>query len=87
MIVDALWRFRKSPPVVPTLVSLITDPAVALHGLSALRRSIGPVAALPYLRQVEASHRADRLCKTAVSQIRRAEASLPRQRPPSVDTR
>lgn len=87
MIVDALWRFRKSPPVVPTLASLITDPTVALHAMSALRRSIGPVAALPYLRQVEASHRADRLGKTAASQIRRAEASLSRQQPPPEDAR
>lgn len=86
-VVDALWRFRKSPPVVPTLVSLITDPAVALHAMSALRRSIGPAAALPYLRQVEASHRADRLGKTATSQIRRAEASLSRQQPPPMDAK
>jgi hypothetical protein len=87
MVVDALWRFRKSPLVVPTLVSLITDPAVALHAMSALRRSIGPAAALSYLRQVEASHRADRLGKTATSQVRRAEASLSRQQPPSIDAK
>jgi hypothetical protein len=78
IIVDALWRFRKSPHVVPTLVSLITDPAVALHAMLALRRSIGPAAALPYLRQVEISHHGDRLGKTAASQIRRAESSLSR---------
>jgi hypothetical protein len=82
MIVDALWRFRKSSQVLPTLASLITDPAVALHAMSALRRSIGPAAALPYLRQVEASHHGDRLGKTAASQIRRAEASLRQQPPP-----
>lgn len=87
MVVDALWRFRKSPLVMPTLVSLISDPAVAMHAMSALRRSIGPAAALPYLRQVEASHRADRLGKTATSQIRRAEASLSRQQPPPTDAK
>jgi hypothetical protein len=50
-------------------------------------KSIGPVAALPYLRQVEASHHADRLGKTAASQIRRAEASLSRQQLPPGDAR
>jgi hypothetical protein len=78
MIVDALWRFRKSPHVVPVLVSLITDPAVALHAMSSLRRAIGPAAALPYLRQVEISHHGDQLGKTAATQIRRAESSLSR---------
>jgi hypothetical protein len=82
MIVDSLWRFRKSPLVEPALVSLITDPAVALHAMSALRRSIGPASALPYLRQVAAGHSGDRLGKTAASQIRRAEASARHQRSP-----
>jgi hypothetical protein len=82
MIVDSLWRFRKSPLVEPALVSVITDPAVALHAMSALRRSIGPAAALPHLRQVAADHPGDRLGKTAVTQIRRAEAAVSRQQPP-----
>jgi hypothetical protein len=77
MIVHALWRFRKSPLVEPALVPLLADPAVALHAMSALRRSIGPAAALPYLRQVAADHPGDQLGKTAASQIRRAETSLP----------
>jgi hypothetical protein len=79
MIVDSLWRFRKSSLVEPALVSLITDPAVALHAMSALRRSIGPASALPYLRQVADDHPGDRLGKVAASQIRRVEASLSRQ--------
>jgi len=78
MIVDSLWRFRKPPLVEPALVSLITDQAVALHAMSALRRSIGPASALPYLRQVAADHPGDRLGKTAAGQIRRAEASISR---------
>jgi hypothetical protein len=81
MIVDSLWRFRKSPLVEPALVALVTDPAVALHAMSALRRSIGPAAALPYLRQVVADHPGDRLGHTASRQIRRAEASIARQQP------
>lgn len=76
MIVASLWRFRKSPLVEPALVALITDPAVALHAMSALRRSIGAGAALPYLRQVAADHPRDRLGHAASSQIRRAEASV-----------
>jgi hypothetical protein len=83
MIVGSLWRFRKSALVEPALVSLITDPAVALHAMSALRRSIGPALALPYLRQVAADHPRDRLGKTAARQIRRAEASASRQQPSS----
>lgn len=79
MIVDSLWRFRKSPLVEPALVALIADRAVALHAMSALRRSIGPAAALPYLRQVVADHPGDRLGQTASRQIRRAEASVSRQ--------
>ena len=82
MIVGSLWRFRKSPLVEPALVTLITDPAVALHAMSALRRSIGAAAALPYLRQVATDHPGDRLGKTAVTQIRRAEAAVSRQPPP-----
>lgn len=82
MIVDSLWRFRKSPLVEPALVSLITDPDVALHAMSALRRSIGPAAALPYLRQVATDHPGDRLGKTAASQIRPAEAAVSRQQLP-----
>ena len=88
MIVDSLWRFRKWPLVEPALVSLITDQAVALHAMSALRRSIGPASALAYLRQVAADHPGDRLGKTAASQIRRAEASISRQQPsPQADER
>lgn len=81
MIVDSLWRFRKSPLVVPGLLELITDPDVALHAMSALRRSTGPAAALPHLRQVAADHRGNRLGQTASRQIRRAEAAIARQRP------
>jgi hypothetical protein len=81
MIVESLWRFRQSPLVEPALVSLITDPAVALHAMLALRRSIGSAPALPYLRQVAADHHGDRLGKTATSQIRRAEASVSREQP------
>jgi hypothetical protein len=64
MIVKSLWRVRKSPLVEPALVALITDPAVALHAISALRRSIGPAAALPYLWQVAADQPGDQLARS-----------------------
>ena len=83
MIVGSLWRFRNSPLIEPALGALITDPAVARHAMSALRRSIGPATALPYLRQVAADHPGDRLGKTAVSKIRRAEAANSRKQPPT----
>jgi hypothetical protein len=83
MIVDSPWRFWSSALVKPALVSLITDPDVALHAMSALRRSIGPASALPYLRQVAADHSGDQLGTTAAHQIRRAEASVSRQQPSS----
>jgi hypothetical protein len=73
-------RFAVAIPEVavgrPALVSLITDPAVALHAMSALRRSIGSALALPYL-----NHHGDRLGKTAASQIRRAEAPVSQEQP------
>jgi hypothetical protein len=40
MIVDALWRFLRSPLVRPALTELVSDPDVALHAMSALRRTI-----------------------------------------------
>jgi HEAT repeat protein len=42
MIVHALWRWRKSDDVEPTLRDLVTDPDVALHAMVALARVISP---------------------------------------------
>lgn len=76
MIVDCLWRFNASDEVETTLVSLIRDPDVALHAMSALRRTIGAEAALPHLRQVQDEHSNDLIGTTAKRQIQKAEAKL-----------
>jgi hypothetical protein len=76
MIVDALWRFRKSALVEPALIALIRDPDVALHAMTALRRAIGRQAALPHLRAVQAEYPRDPLGQAAVRQIRKAEVAL-----------
>lgn len=78
MIVYALPRFKASRDVEPALVALLDDPDVALHAMSALRRSIGAEAALPHLRQIEAAHSGDSLGDTARREIRKAVKSLER---------
>ncbi len=79
MIVDALWRFRAAPEVASTLVSLIDDPDVALHAMSALRRTVGARDALPYLIRVRDEHAGNPLGATATKQVRKAETALLRQ--------
>lgn len=79
MIVYALWRFRAAPEVASTLLSLIDDPDVALHAMSALQRTVGARDALPYLIRVRDEHAGNPLGATATKQIRKAEAALPRQ--------
>jgi HEAT repeat protein len=53
MIVDALWRWRKLECVEPTLRSLVTDPDVSLHAMSALARVITPSEMLAVLEQLQ----------------------------------
>lgn len=76
MVVHCLWRFNASSEVETTLVSLISDPDVALHAMFALRRAIGAEAALPHLRRVHDEHWNDLVGATAKHQIRGAEAEL-----------
>jgi hypothetical protein len=76
MIVHSLWRFKAAPEVESTLVSLLDDPDVALHAMSALRRTVGPTSALPHLRRVAAEHTGDPIGSTALRQIRKAEATV-----------
>jgi hypothetical protein len=52
MIVDSLWRFKKHTQVEPVLIRLMSDPDVALHAMSALRRVVGNAAALPLIESV-----------------------------------
>jgi hypothetical protein len=73
MVVHALWRFRASADVAPALVALLDDPDVALHAMSALRRTVGPAAALPHLRDAAERHRGDPVGKAALREIRKAE--------------
>ena len=76
MVVHALSRFKKSPDVEPALIALLTDADVALHAMGALRRSIGPVAAMPYLREVQATYEGQPLGQTALREMRKAEKAI-----------
>jgi hypothetical protein len=80
MVVNSLWRFRASPDVAVALVPLLGDPDVALHAMSAFRRTVGAEAALPALRRVAAEHGDDPLGALAVKQVRKAESALGGQR-------
>jgi hypothetical protein len=76
MVVDAMWRFRKSPEVAPLLQSLLHDATVAGHAASALRRTIGDAAALSLM--VAARNEAeDRAAQRGLDRnIRRATRNL-----------
>ena len=74
MIVGCLWRFKDDAE--PVLVSLINDRDVALHAMSALRRTIGPSDALPHLHRAADQHSGDQIGAVAQRQIRKAEAAL-----------
>lgn len=53
MIVFSLWRFKSSDPeIVPLLGTLVYDPTVGLHAMSALQRSLGKDAVLSTLDEV-----------------------------------
>ena len=79
MVVDSLSRFKASPDVQPALIALLSDPDVALHAMGALRRTVGPQAALPHLRRVAAEHDGGPLEQVASRQIRKAEAAIRKQ--------
>ena len=53
MIVDALWRWRSSDGVEPTLRGLVADPNVSLHAMSALARIISPNEMLAVLEPLQ----------------------------------
>lgn len=76
MVVDALWRFRKDLRVAAALDRLVDDPAVSLHAMSALRRTVGNEAALPRLRHVRDEHPDARVRKQAATAVRRAEKAI-----------
>lgn len=76
MVVDSLWRYRKSGLIAPVLLELIHDHEVGLHAMSALRQTIGNAAAIPHLEQVEATAKGTQLGKNATTAIKRARKSL-----------
>ena len=76
MVVFALAHFKRSPGVAPALIALLHDPDVALHAMSALRRTIGAREVLPYLQDVKAAHPNDELGDIAGREIRKAEKAL-----------
>lgn len=76
MIVFSLWRFASDPDVPKVLIVLCGDPDVSLQAMSALRRSLGNEAALPYLRSHAESHPNTRIREQARREIKKAEKSL-----------
>lgn len=76
MIVDGLWRFRNDQRVSLALLSLIEDRTVALHAMSALRRTLGNEAALLHLQRVRDEHPDPQVRLQASKQVKRAEKAL-----------
>jgi hypothetical protein len=77
-VVGALWRFKKDPQVGAALQELISDPEVALHAMSALRRTIGNAAALPLIETVRDTHPEQGVREIATREARKAARALAR---------
>jgi hypothetical protein len=75
-VVGALWRFKKDPAVPLALEELISDPEVALHAMSSLRRAIGNAAALPLIEGVRHTHPEQRVREIATREARKAAKAL-----------
>jgi hypothetical protein len=78
MVVHALGRFAKAPEVAPVLLGLIKDPDVALHAMQALKRVVGPEAALPHIEEVEAEQMGTALGGVAAREARKMRKALAR---------
>lgn len=76
MVVGSLWRFRKDRRIGAVLEGLIGDPDVSLHAMSALRRTLGNEAAIPYLNRVEAMNPDPVVRKQAAGQIIKARHQM-----------
>jgi hypothetical protein len=72
MLVDALWRFRSDSRVEPVLAGLCGDPTIALHAMSAYRRTVGNEAALPLLREL-VTHDEPLVRDQAARQVKKAD--------------
>jgi hypothetical protein len=72
MVVHSLGRYRKhAEEVVPVLLVLVDDSEVGLHAMGALRRILGPAAALPHVEAVVRRHDGTPLGDTAVREARK----------------
>ena len=74
MIVFALWRWRRSELVEPTLRGLLADPDVAMHAMSALNRVIPAddmLAALAPLLQNDADPTVRKQAQCQATPVRR----------------
>jgi hypothetical protein len=76
MVVDSLRRYKKAPSVTTTLTSLMHDPDVGLHAMSALRAVIGNASAIPLLERVSADYAETALGASADRQLRKAHKAL-----------
>lgn len=76
MIVHSLWRYRKDGTVLEALPLLARDPDVSLHAMSALRRAVGPDAAIPLLRDLAGTHPSQRVRDQAARELRKAERAV-----------
>jgi hypothetical protein len=76
MILYALWRFRRQPGICAALPGLCHDPDVAPHAMSAPRRAVGNVEALPTLLEIANSHVDPRVRKNAAQAAERAKKVL-----------
>jgi HEAT repeat protein len=79
MLVDSLWRM-KSDRVEPVLQNALTDPDVALHAGSALRRVIGNERAVARLEPL-VGHEDKRVLQAACWNLKRARRALAKRSP------
>jgi len=71
-IVDALWRFKATTDVEPTLRKLICDPDMSFYAMTALQRTIGAGAMAEVLRDLIATSKDDNVLSQARRQLKRA---------------
>jgi hypothetical protein len=80
MVVYSLWRYKSDVRVRHALEQLVTDPDVSLHAMSAFRRTIGNIEALPLLLNVRDSHPDEIVRRHAKDAVRKIERALVRSK-------
>ena len=78
MVVDSLRRYKKAAAVATTLSSLVDDPDVGRHAMSALRAVIGNAEATPLLERVSSDHAGTPLGASADRELSKACKALAR---------